>query len=45
MQKHLEHLRINHFPSNSTAKDLAITWSNCTIPAILPCVKLTDSDT
>ena len=34
-KQHSEHLRNDHFLSNGTAKDLAITWSNCTIPAIL----------
>jgi len=31
--KDSEHLRNDHFLSNGTAKDLVITWSNCTIPA------------
>jgi len=43
--KHSEHLKNDHFLSNGTAKDLVITWSNCTIPTILLRFKLTDIDT
>jgi len=43
--KHAEQLRNDNFLSNGTAKDLAIAWSNCTIPAILQYVKVSDSDT
>jgi len=42
--KHIEQLRIGHFLSSGTAKDFAITWSNYTITAILPYVKLTNND-
>jgi len=40
-------LRNDHSPSpsNRTVIYLAITWSNCTIPAILLCFKLTDINT
>jgi len=31
--KNSQHLRNDHFISNGTAKDLAITWYSCTIPA------------
>jgi len=33
--KDSEHLRNDHFLGNGTAKDLASTWSNCIITAIL----------
>jgi len=42
--KHVKQLSVGHFLSNGTVKDLVITWSNCTIPAILPCVKCANVD-
>jgi len=47
-KKHLKHvtrLRNAHFLSSGTAKDHAITRSNCTICAILSCVKHTNIGT
>jgi len=42
--EHAKRLRNGHFLSNGTAKDLALTWSNCPICGILLYVKRTYTD-